>query len=110
CALTGVCGISFVLVAVNAAGAELVCSLVRERRGDRRAWMGLALAITTLGPALAFGTTVLRSADTVAPDVAPVPIALAQANLGPAARWGSEGPARHLPAERRRTAARGAAW
>ena len=102
--LTGVYGISFVLAAVNAAGAELVCSLVRERRVDRRAWMGLALAITTLGLALGFGTTVLRSADTIAPDVAPVPIALAQANLGPAARWGSEGPARTFGAYVRLTA------
>ena len=102
--LTGVYGISFVLAAVNAAGAELVCALVRERRVDRRAWMGLALAITTLGLALAFGTTVLRSADTVAPAAAPVPIALAQANLGPAARWGSEGAARTFGAYVRLTA------
>jgi apolipoprotein N-acyltransferase len=102
--VTGVYGISFVLVAVNAAVAEVVHAIVRERRVERQAWMGLALAMGTLGLALAFGRLVLRSADTVARGAAPVPIALAQANLGPAARWGSEGPARTFAAYVRLTA------
>ncbi len=101
--LTGVYGISFVLAAVNAAGAEIACAVVRERRVERRAWTGLGLAMGTLGLALAFGTLILRSAESLATGAAPVPIAIAQANLGAAARWGSEGPARTLDAYLRLT-------
>ena len=96
--VTGVYGISFVLAAVNAAGAEIVCAAVRERRVERPAWMGLALAMGALGLALGFGGLVLRSAESLAKEATPVPIAIAQANLGAAARWGFEGPARTLEA------------
>jgi apolipoprotein N-acyltransferase len=92
--VTGVYGISFVLAAVNAAGAEIVCAVVRERRVERQTWMGLGMAMGALGLALAFGGLVLGSAESLARDATPVPIAIVQANLGAAARWGSEGPAR----------------
>ena len=102
--MTGVYGISFVLAAVNAAIAAIVCAVVRDRRVGRRVWAGLGLAMGALVLVLAYGRLVLRSAESLANDAAPVPIAIAQADLGAAARWGFEGPARTLDAYLRLTA------
>ena len=96
--VAGVYGISFVLAAVNAAAAEVVGAVVRARRVERRTWMGLAVAMAMLGLVLGFGRLALRSAASLAAGAAPVPIAIAQANLGAAARWGFEGPARTFDA------------
>lgn len=87
--VTGVYGISFVLVAVNAALAELV---VADVPGRARAALGSA--VTCAAAALLFGVAALRAAP--APAGAPVPIVIVQGNLGAAARWGSEGAARTL--------------
>ena len=96
--VAGVYGISFVLAAVNAATAEVMGAVVRARHVERRTWMGFALAMGALGLVLGFGRLALRSAGSFAGDAAPVPIAIAQANLGAAARWGFEGPARTFDA------------
>ncbi len=91
--VTGVYGLSFVLVCVNAAIAVAVEGLLRHGRVARRDWVSLAIALATTALVFAFGAIALRGA--VAP-VGSVAIAIAQGDLGAAARWGSEGPARTL--------------
>jgi apolipoprotein N-acyltransferase len=101
--ITGIYGVSFVLVVVNAALAEMVWRLGIEQRVPRSAWNGVALALATVGLTLAFGAVVLRAERRGPTGPAPVPIAIAQANLGAAARWGSEGAGRTLDAYLRLT-------
>jgi apolipoprotein N-acyltransferase len=103
--VTGVYGLSFLLVSVNAATAEIVGAVARRRRVERSALVGWSLALAMVVCVVAFGTLVLRSAEHAPGGVAPVRIALAQGNVGAAARWGSEGPARTLDTYVRLTAA-----
>jgi apolipoprotein N-acyltransferase len=95
--VTGVYGISFVLVAVNAAGAEVLRGVVCERRVARPVWAGVGLALGVLGLVLGFGALSVRSAEPYE-RASPVPIAIVQADLDAATRWDSEGPARTLTA------------
>ncbi len=94
--ITGVYGISFVLVCVNAAVAGAVVAAVERRRLDRDAWSALAVAAATAGAVTVFGFIVIGADDAGPRDAARVPVAIVQGNLGAAARWGSEGPARTL--------------
>ncbi len=96
--LTGVYGVSFVLTVVNAAGAEVVLRLWRGRPVARRTWLGVGLATGVLGLSLAYGALVVRSAARDPQAAAPVPIAIAQANLDAATRWDADGPGRTLEA------------
>ncbi len=94
--LTGVYGISFLLVGVNAAVAAIAGAVLDGTRVGRR-WAGLAIAVAVAALALASGARVLgRAGSAPQPGIAAVPIAIVQGNLGAAARWGTEGAARTL--------------
>jgi apolipoprotein N-acyltransferase len=84
--LTGVYGISFCIVALNAALAELCLALRSERRISRRvlAQLGVAVAPTLL--ALGFGMLVLRAAPAPGSEVG-VPIAIVQSNFAVGSQW-----------------------
>jgi apolipoprotein N-acyltransferase len=99
---TGVYGISFALVCVNAALAEAARELWRERRLSASSRRGLLVAATVVGFLLAFGAVSLSRARAPAAG-ARTRIAIAQANLGAAARWEEGGAARTLDAYGRLT-------
>jgi len=91
---TGVYGISFALVAVNAGLAELALAW---RRGEalRRAGVALALACAPAAAALAFGEAALRARDAERPAVA-VPVAVVQGDVDLGSVWRSDFYGRNL--------------
>jgi apolipoprotein N-acyltransferase len=99
---TGVYGISFALVCANAALAEAARELWRERRLSRSSQRGLVVAACVVGSLLAFGAVSLSGARAPAAG-ARTQIAIAQANLGAAARWEEGGAVRTLDAYGRLT-------
>ena len=100
--VTGVYGISFTLACANAALAEAVRDFARQRRlGHRAAW-GLGAAALVIAGVSGFGALQLRGAPGVS-EGHRTPVALAQANLGAAARWEDGGAARTLDAYLRLT-------
>jgi apolipoprotein N-acyltransferase len=99
--VTGVYGVSFVLVCVNAALAAALDALACAHGLGRKEWMGLALVLGIAACVLVSGALTLRSGERGHHRV--VPIAIAQADLGAAVRWSSEGPARTLDAYLRLT-------
>jgi apolipoprotein N-acyltransferase len=101
-AWTGVYGVSFALAALNAALAEAFVAL-RAGRLVRRAWIGLALAGALLIAVIGSGFAALRGADDPGASDG-VEIALVQADLDPAARWGEQGPYNTLEVHLRMTA------
>lgn len=91
---TGVYGVSFVLVAVNAALAELV--LRGRTRPVRNAAAELAVALVPALAAWAWGWNVLRGADRAEPGAPSVRVAVVQANLDVGGRFDPSLYARHL--------------
>jgi apolipoprotein N-acyltransferase len=88
--VTGVYGISFAVVAVNAALAEGVCAL-RGAAPLPQAARGLALAALPAAGVLVFGLVSLGDAEGRGEDrEAGTPIALVQANLPLGSRWRSD--------------------
>lgn len=100
--VTGVYGISFALACANAAFAEAARDLLRRRRVGRRAGWALGAAALVLGGVSGFGALALQGAPGIA-EGRRTPVALAQANLGAAARWEDGGAARTLDAYLRLT-------
>lgn len=100
--VTGVYGISFVLACTNAALAEAAADLLRRRRIGRRAAWGLGTAALVVAAVSGFGVLALRGARD-ASQAQRTPVALAQANLGAAARWEDGGAVRTLDAYLRLT-------
>ncbi len=96
-AVTGVYGISFVLACTNAAFAAVAFDLLRRRRVGRQAVRGLVAAALVVGAVCAFGAVELQRARGVS-DGPRTPVALAQADLGAAARWEDGGAVRTLEA------------
>ncbi len=90
--VTGVYGVSFVLVAVNAALAEL---LLAGRR-SARAWRGLLVAALPGLTAWAWGALELRAADRAEAGGPTVRVAVVQANLDAGGRFDPSFYARHL--------------
>ncbi len=92
--VTGVYGVSFVLVAVNAALAEIAL------RGRTRSWRAAARELGGAGlPALAafaWGTLELRGADRAGSDAPSVRVAVVQANVDVGGRFDPSLYARHL--------------
>jgi apolipoprotein N-acyltransferase len=86
--VTGVYGLAFAVVTVNAALAELVLGLLREGRVTAAARTGLALAGVVLGAVLAYGLHGLRAE--AREGAAVVPVAIAQANLDLGSQWRPE--------------------
>jgi apolipoprotein N-acyltransferase len=101
--LGGVYAVSFVLVAVNAALAGFVAPASATSPARGGGWRGLGVAAALVVTVVGFGMATLRAGShmTSAP---PVPIALVQADVDAAARWGAEGAARTLAAYQRLTA------
>jgi apolipoprotein N-acyltransferase len=100
--VTGVYGISFTLACANAALAGAARDLVVRRHLGRPALHGLVAAALAAGGVWTFGALQLRSAPGSA-EGRHTPVALAQANLGAAARWDDGGGARTLDAYLRLT-------
>jgi apolipoprotein N-acyltransferase len=88
--VTGVYGVSFVLVAVNAALAELLLARTRS------AWMGLPLAALPALSVWAWGALELRAADPAEASAPAVRVAVVQANLDAGRRFDPAFYARHL--------------
>jgi apolipoprotein N-acyltransferase len=80
--LAGVYGITFVLVAVNAAIAELID---RGSRPDAR--RGLAIAAGCAAGVIAYGDYRIRTTVPAPPEAEPIPVALIQGNLDLGSQW-----------------------
>ena len=103
--LTGVYGVSFLLVAVNAALAE-VCLSTREGSGGLRpVLLGLLLAGGTVAGAAAYGALRLGAAALTGTPGLPRQIAIVQGNLDLGAQWSSGFYGRNLDAYLRLTQA-----
>jgi apolipoprotein N-acyltransferase len=100
--VTGVYGISFVLVSANAALAEAARDLLRRRRLSPRAVGGMGAAALVVAATVGFGFAALRAASP-RPNGSGTQVALVQANLAAAARWEEGGGVRTLDAYRRLT-------
>ena len=85
--ITGVYGITFVLVGVNAALAEMWLSW-RDRSISRRALLGTGLAVTFVAITLVYGH--IRMTAGVSHSGAPVRVAIVQGNLDLGSQWRSE--------------------
>jgi len=94
-AVTGVYGISFALVAVNAAITELAVA-VRSRERLRRAGAGLALAALPAVAVLGYGEFSLRARDARRDAVPGVPIAIVQGDVDLGSVWRSDFYGRNL--------------
>lgn len=101
-AVTGVYGVSFVLAAANAALAETVRDLGRRRAPGAHARSGLVSAALLVAATIALGAIALRGAPAPG-ELAGTRVALAQANLGAAARWTDGGGVHTLDAYLRLT-------
>jgi apolipoprotein N-acyltransferase len=99
----GVYGVSFVLVAVNAALAELWLAARAAPPRPRGAVPAVATAAVLLGAVLAYGQFRLRSPGLV-PPVPPVRVALVQGNLDLGSQWREEYYGTNLEAYLRLTA------
>jgi apolipoprotein N-acyltransferase len=86
--LTGVYGITFVLVAVNAALADLW--LAADPTARRVARRGLGLAIGTVGVVLGYGVFRLSLPAEATTDGPETPIAIVQGNVDQGSQWRSE--------------------
>ena len=100
--VTGVYGISFTLACTNAALAEALRDLAQQRRIGTQAARGLAAAALVVAGVTGFGALALHRAPGIS-EGPRTPIALAQANLGAAARWEDGGAVRTLDAYLRLT-------
>ena len=92
--VTGVYGISFAVVAVNAALAELVLAVLGRSLGRSVAW-SLGLALLPALAALAFGFASLVGADRES-TASGTQIAVVQGNVGLESRWRSDFYGRNL--------------
>lgn len=88
--VTGIYGVSFLLIAVNAAVADFSTELWQQRPQPRRATAGLGLALLVVAGALAFGYAALRAAPAQETASSAVRTAIVQANLGSTSRWRSD--------------------
>ncbi len=100
--VTGVYGISFTLACANAACAGAARDLVRQRRIGAQARRGLVAAALVIVGVTGFGVVELRGAPGPS-EGHRTKIAVAQANLGAAARWENGGAVRTLDAYLRLT-------
>lgn len=94
--VTGVYGVSFALIAVNAALAELRVTLVGQGRGALRRFAPIGLALLPSVGFLLYGVWLLRSAPEAGEGTPGVPVAILQGNLELGYRWRSEYYGRNL--------------
>jgi apolipoprotein N-acyltransferase len=95
--VTGVYGLSFVLVAVNTAVAEgWMAFRAEERRACRQAAAGLGLASVTVALVLAYGFVRLEGAPATDAAVAGTRVAIVQGNLDLGSQWRQEFYGRNL--------------
>lgn len=85
--LTGVYGISFVLVVVSATLAGLIAAATARQLTVRRAAAALALAALPVAAALGYGRAVLPSAPDPALAAQGTTVAVVQGHIGLAERW-----------------------
>jgi apolipoprotein N-acyltransferase len=85
--LTGVYGISFVLVVVTTASAESWVTWRDQRRLTRVAMWGLALAAAAVVVTLGYGWSRLRGGDALALQQPTVEVAVVQGNLDLGSQW-----------------------
>jgi apolipoprotein N-acyltransferase len=92
--ITGVYGVSFVLVAVNAALAEIVLGTGQTRR--RQAGIGLVLTGVVVACVVGYGQLRLRTVSRISNAARPVPVAIIQGNLDIGSQWRSDFYGRNL--------------
>jgi apolipoprotein N-acyltransferase len=92
--LTGVYGVSFVVIAVNAAFAELLLAAAGRRLSRSVAWC-LGLALLPILAALAFGFASLAGAERES-EASGTQVAVVQGNVGLESRWRSDFYGRNL--------------
>jgi apolipoprotein N-acyltransferase len=103
--LTGVYGVSFLLVAINAALAEVCLSAREGWRGLRPALLGLLMAGATVAGTATYGALRLGATGLTAAPGAQPKIAIVQGNLDLGAQWHSGFYGRNLDAYLRLTQA-----
>ena len=94
--VTGVYGVSFAIVALDAALVELGFARARGRAATRRAAQGAALAALPLAGILVFGHWTLRSAPPDEPGPRAVSVSIVQGNVSLDRRWNAEFYGRNL--------------
>ncbi len=94
--VTGVYGVSFAIVAINAALVELGFALARGGASLRRTAQGAVLAALPLVAILGFGHWALRSAPPVESRLAAVSATIIQGNVSLDRRWNAEFYGRNL--------------
>ncbi len=94
-AVTGVYGISFCIVAVNAAVAEIGREIWVNRRLSRKLLATGVVALLPTAAALLYGQLALRSAS-AEDGASEVPVALVQGNINMGSRWRSDFYGRNL--------------
>jgi len=92
--LTGVFGISFLLVAVNAAVAEICLTFAADAPARRAAMGGLTLAALAVAAAVGYGH--FRLADAARPAAPATPLAIIQGNLDLGSQWRADFYGRNL--------------
>jgi apolipoprotein N-acyltransferase len=93
--VTGVYGITFCIAAVNAAVAEVVLALWRERRLAPRVRAGAVACLVPVAGALVYGHLALRAAPSE-PGAGAIRVAIVQANLAVGSQWRSDAYGVHL--------------
>jgi apolipoprotein N-acyltransferase len=101
--VTGVYGVTFTLVAVNAGLAEVWLARRVPAPGRRRALRGLGLAAGVVLVVLVYGAVRLRTAAAPFAGAAPVPVTVVQGNLDLGSQWREEFYGRNLDAYLRLT-------
>ncbi len=88
--VTGIYGVSFAVVCVNAAVTELWLALRDPQRPTRRALVGLGFGALPALAALLYGQLALLGAERVHPTSPATKIAIVQGNLDVGSRWRSD--------------------
>jgi apolipoprotein N-acyltransferase len=101
-ALTGVYGVSFLVVAVTAGLAEVILSLGSSGRPQPSALAGLGLSALAVAAAYAFGLAALAG-ERRHPETPATKVAIAQANLDLGSQWRQDFYGRNLEAYARLT-------
>lgn len=94
--LTGIYGVSFVVVAVNAALAQLALAAYRGRLGERRPWVTALVSLLPAVCAAVFGVVAVRTPEARAEPEQPVEVAIAQGRVHLGSAWRADSHGKNL--------------